>query len=53
MEGWESPRAGQLASLHAAFMEHVQEGIAVAPLMFFTLVCGYQLYRLVKKDRIV
>lgn len=45
--------AGQLVSRYGEFTEHVLEGITVAPLMFFTLVCGYQLYRLVKKDRIV
>lgn len=38
--------AGQLVSRYGEFTEHVQEGITVAPLMFFTLVCGYQLYRL-------
>lgn len=36
----------QFVEIYGEFTEHFQEGIAVAPLMFFTLVCGYQLYRL-------
>lgn len=44
--------AGQLVSRYGEFMEHMQEGLLCAIPMFLTLVCGYQLFQLVKKNRI-
>lgn len=42
----------QFVELYGEFTEHALEGLTVAPLMFLTLVFGYQLSCLVKREKI-